>query len=71
MEWVNEKLKLLRKKVIINAENIFLFNTLLKISLIINRVYTIDFIIHYARLLFYMLEKLTFIKSKKQSLKKQ
>ena len=70
MEWVNEKLKLLRKKVIINAENIF-FNTLLKISLIINRVYTIDFIINYARLLFYMLEKLTFIKSKKQSLKKQ
>ena len=39
MEWVNEKLKLLRKKVIINAENIFLFNTLLKISLIINRIY--------------------------------
>lgn len=39
MEWVNEKLKLLKKKVIINAENIFLFNTLLKISLIINRIY--------------------------------
>ena len=39
MEWVNEKLKLLKKKVIINAENIFLFNTLLKISLIINKIY--------------------------------